>query len=196
MRVLVRFVLAAEAGKLSAAGVADLGIAKSLRYLAYIIHYLMWSHGAGRDGFVPHALLPPSRPAPARPGDARGPSYPGPSRAALRNSTPLPGACTRERSSPASPRQPAASGAQRGPSTGAHSPRVVRPYPTPGIPRRPGASGPAVAALAGAATRKHIAVVPRIPGRQPACQGCQHQRRIGHASAIYQQVALSVTASV
>jgi hypothetical protein len=41
----------------------------------------------------------------------------------------------------------------------------------------------------------HIAAVRRIPGRQPACLGPQLQRRIRHASAVYQQVALSVTAS-
>ena len=40
-----------------------------------------------------------------------------------------------------------------------------------------------------------VAAVPRIPGRQPACLGRQRQRRIRPASAVYQQVALSVTAS-
>jgi hypothetical protein len=45
-------------------------------------------------------------------------------------------------------------------------------------------------------TRKHMAAVPRIPGSQPACLGRQRHRRIRHASANYQQVSLSVTASV
>lgn len=44
--------------------------------------------------------------------------------------------------------------------------------------------------------RTHIAAVPRIPGRQPACLGVTRQRRLRPASAVYQRVALSVTASV
>jgi hypothetical protein len=51
------------------------------------------------------------------------------------------------------------------------------------------------AAAVGTATRKHIAAVQRIPGRQPAGLRRQRQRRIHHASAAYQQVSPSVTTS-
>jgi hypothetical protein len=182
------------------------------------------------------ALLPPSRPAPARQGDARSPNYPGPSRCCLAHQRAAAGTCARERSSPASPRQPlpAAPGVGR---PGAHTAPVrARPYPAPKIPSAPGIrpgygrprpslpgtpisahaaadprrapprlkrvraevpSGltPRTPATAGTATRMHIAAVPRIPGRQPARLGRQRQRRIRHASAADQQVALSVTAS-
>ena len=47
----------------------------------------------------------------------------------------------------------------------------------------------------GTATRKYLAAVPRIAGRQPAGLGRQHQRCID-TSVGYQQVSLSVTASV
>jgi hypothetical protein len=50
------------------------------------------------------------------------------------------------------------------------------------------------AGAAGTATRKHMAAVPRITGRQPAGLGRQRHRRIRHTSAVYQQVSLSVTA--
>lgn len=43
--------------------------------------------------------------------------------------------------------------------------------------------------------RTYVAAVPCVSGRQPACLGCQRPRRIRPASAVYQQVALSVTAS-
>ncbi len=51
------------------------------------------------------------------------------------------------------------------------------------------------AGAVGTATRKHIAALPRIPGRQPVNLGRQRHRRINHASAGYQQVSLSVTTS-
>jgi hypothetical protein len=50
-------------------------------------------------------------------------------------------------------------------------------------------------AAASTATRKRIATVPRVPGRQPECLGRQRHRP-HHTSGVYQQVALSVTASL
>ena len=50
-------------------------------------------------------------------------------------------------------------------------------------------------AAVGSATRTHIAAVSRVLGRQPTCFDRQRQRRVRRASAVYQQVALSVTAS-
>jgi hypothetical protein len=72
------------------------------------------------------------------------------------------------------------------------------PVASPGSAYRRLPSGLAAssAAAAGTATRKHIAAVQRIPGRQPAGLGRQRQRRIHHGSAAYQQVSLSVMASV
>ena len=89
--------------------------------------------------------------------------------AAFCNSTPQPGNCIRQRSSPASPRQPVARGARPWPSR-AHTAPVRRDRPGRRQSRHPWASGPAVAVLAPACRARqypaHAAALPSLVRRR------------------------------
>ena len=174
---------------------ARLGDARSSNYRA-VPCCLAQQHAAARN-LCPRTLLASVAPA------TRGQRRPAVGRPG-RTQPPCGRDRTRRRRIPVGPGHPAGcgrprpgllgtptSGARCRPPRGALSlaPKRVRTEVPSGLALR-------TSAAAGNATRKRIVTVPRIPGRQPECLGRQRHRRIHHASGVYQQVSLSVTASV
>jgi hypothetical protein len=99
-----------------------------------------------------------------------------------------PGTCARERSSPASPRQPAASGARPWAVPGAHSPRAGATVPgagNPAVPGHPARLWPSSPQLAAHVTiRRTLLPSPRSPWPRPeprtggsAQRTCRFERR-------------------